>query len=248
MRPNTNPRRISVINLKGGTGKSSLSMNLAHLLAIQSYSVVLIDCDMQGNSSSLLSKREPPTLTNYLRGEASFASILRPARDRLTIIPSDGDLNTAATYITSRRHAYYTLRDAVLQLRCDFVIFDHAPSYSSVTEAALLASNEILVPCELAPFAIEALFQMYRKLEETLRDHKLINSGIVPFNVDYRYLMTWRYLKELEQKFGTLITPIIRSDATISRAQSVRQTIWEYDDKSRAARDFVKLAEYLLAK
>jgi len=89
---------------------------------------------------------------------------------------------------------------------------------------------------------------MFHKLEETLRDHRLINSGIVPFNVDYRYLMTWRYLKELEQKFGTLMAPVIRSDSTISRAQSVQQTVWEYDARSRAARDFVKLAEYLLAQ
>lgn len=141
MRQNIISRRISVINLKGGTGKSSLSMNLAHLLALRGYSVVLIDCDMQGNSSSLLPRWEPPTLTHFLRGEAPFPAIIRPARDRLAIIPSDRDLNTAATYIASRRHAYYTLRDAVQRLRCDFVIYDHAPSNSPVTEAALLASS-----------------------------------------------------------------------------------------------------------
>src|SRR6266567_1775560 len=243
MRQNITSRRISVINLKGGTGKSSLSMNLAHLLALRGYSVVLIDCDMQGNSSSLLPRWEPPTLTHFLRGEAPFSAIIRLARDRLAIIPSDRDLNTAATYIASR-----TLRDAMQQLRCDFVIFDHAPSYSPVTEAALLASSEILIPCELAPFAVQALFQMFGKLEDTLQDHRLVNSGIVPFNVDYRYLMTWRYLKELEQKFGPLIAPIVRSDSSISRAQSVRQTVWEYDARSRAAKDFAKLAEYLLAQ
>jgi chromosome partitioning protein len=248
MRQMSMPRRISVINLKGGTGKSSLSMNLAHLLALQGYSVVLIDCDMQGNSSSLLSRWEPPTLIHFLRGEAPFPALIRPARDRLAIIPSDRDLNTAATYIASRRHAYYTLRDAVQRLHCDFVIYDHAPSYSPVTEAALLASSEILIPCELAPFSVQAVFAMFGKLEDTLQDHRLVNSGIVPYNVDYRYLMTWKYLKELEQKFGALIAPLVRSDATISRAQSVRQTVWEYDARSRAAKDFAKLAGYLLAR
>jgi chromosome partitioning protein len=248
MRQNITSRHISVINLKGGTGKSSLSMNLAHLLALRGYSVVLVDCDLQGNSSSLLSQWAPPTLTHFLRGEAPFPSIIKPARDRLAIIPSDRDLNTAAIYIASRRHAYYTLRDAVQQLRCDFVIYDHAPSYSPVTEAALLASGEILIPCELAPFSVQAVFSMYRKLADALQDHRLINSGIVPYNVDYCYLMTWKYLKELEQKFGALIAPLIRSDATVSRAQSVRQTVWEYDARSRAAKDFAKLADYLLAR
>jgi cellulose biosynthesis protein BcsQ len=52
----------------------------------------------------------------------------------------------------------------------------------------------------------------------------------------------------LEQKFGALISPLVRSDATVSRAQAVRQTVWEYDARSRAAKDFAKLAEYLLAR
>ena len=75
------------------------------------------------------------------------------------MIPSDRDLNVAAAYIHARRNAYYTLRNTVWQVRgCDFVLFDHAPGYTPVTEAALLASREILIPCELEPFAVQGLF------------------------------------------------------------------------------------------
>ncbi len=203
------PQHISIINLKGGTGSSSLSTNLAHLLALQSYTVVLIECDMQGNSSSLLSRRESPTLTHFLQGEVQSSSVIKSSPDRLGIILSDSDPDTAATYIAGRRHSSLYPKSAVQRLRCDFVIFDHAPSYSAVTEAALLVSSEILIPCELAPFAIQALFQVFCKLDETLRNDKLVNSRIVPFYIDYRYLITRWFLSELEQKFGDIITPMI---------------------------------------
>ena len=64
-------RCISIINFKGGVGKSSLAMNLGHLL---------IDCDLQANSSSLLATYEPPTLTHFLQGQVSLDTVIRPAR------------------------------------------------------------------------------------------------------------------------------------------------------------------------
>ena len=242
-------RCISIINFKGGVGKSSLAMNLGHLLALRGYQVLLIDCDLQANSSSLLATFEPPTLTHLLQGQASLKTVVRSARKGLYVLPSDRDLNIAAAYIHARRSAYYTLRNAVRQVRgCDFVLFDHAPGYTPVTEAALLASQEILIPCELEPFAVQGLFHMFHKLDQTMSDHRLMTTGIVPWNVDRRYLMTLKYLGDLKKAFGHLITPLVRSDATIPRAQSVAQTIFEYNPKSRAAGDLTDLATYLTSQ
>ena len=242
-------RCISIINFKGGVGKSSLAMNLGHLLTLRGYQVLLIDCDLQANSSSLLATSEPPTLTHFLQGQASLNAVVRSARKGLYVIPSDRDLNIAAAYIHARRSAYYTLSNAVRQVRaCDFVLFDHAPGYTPVTEAALLASKEILVPCELEPFAVQGLFQMFHKLDQTMSDHRLTTTGIVPWNVDRRYLMTLKYLGDLKNAFGHLITPLVRSDATIPRAQSVAQTIFEYNPKCRAAGDLTDLAAFLTSQ
>jgi chromosome partitioning protein len=239
-------RCISILNFKGGVGKSSLAMNLGHLLALNGKQVLLIDCDLQANSSGLLVMCGPPTLTHFLQGHAPFDAVIRPARQGLYVIPSDGNLNIAATYIHARRSAYYTLRNAVWQVRgCDYVLFDHAPGYTPVTEAALLASREILIPCELEPFAVQGLFRMFQKLDQTLNDHRLMTTGIVPWKVDRRYLMTIKYLKDLEKVFGHLIAPLVRSDATIPRAQSVAQTIFEYNPKCRAAGDLTELAAFL---
>ena len=239
-------RCISIINFKGGVGKSSLAMNLAHLLTLQGSQVLLVDCDLQANSSSLLAASNPPTLTHFLQGQAQLSAVVRPARKGLYVIPADRDLTLAAAHIHARRSAYYVLRDAVWQVRgCDFVLFDHAPGYTPVTEAALLASKELLIPCELEPFAVQGLFHMFSKLDQTLSDHRLTTAGIVPWKVDRRYLMTLKYLSDLKKAFGPLIAPPVRSDSTIPRAQSVAQTIFEYNPRSRAARDLADLATFL---
>jgi chromosome partitioning protein len=212
-------------------------MNLAHLLTLQGSQVLLVDCDLQANSSSLLAASDPPTLTHFLQGQAPLGAVVRPARRGLYVVPADRDLTLAAAHI---------LRDAVWQVRgCDFVLFDHAPGYTPVTEAALLASREILIPCELEPFAVQGLFHMFHKLDQTLSDHRLMTAGIVPWNVDRRYLMTLKYLSDLKKAFGPLITPLVRSDATIPRSQSVAQTIFEYNPRCRAAADLADLAVYL---
>lgn len=248
-REKKNMRCISIINFKGGVGKSSLAMNLAHLLTLRGYQVLLIDCDLQANSSSLLATSEPPTLTHFLQGQAQLSAVVRPAREGLYVIPSDRDLNIAAAYIHARRSAYYTLRDAVWQVHgCDFVLFDHASGYTPVTEAALLASREILIPCELEPFAVQGLFNMFQKLEQTMSDHRLTTTGIIPWKVDRRYLMTIKYLSDLKKAFGQLVAPLVRSDATIPRAQSIAQTIFEYNPKCRAAQDIAELAEFLTSQ
>jgi chromosome partitioning protein len=243
-------RKVSILNFKGGTGKTSLATNVAHALALRGQRVLLVDCDLQANSSSLLQERRDPTLTHVLRGEASFQDAIQPARARLDIVPSDRDLNTAASHIVATGvRAYNILKSATRSLTTyDFLFFDHSPSYSAVTETALLASEEILIPCELAPYAVTGLLEMISKLTETLQglDHEIDIQGIVPFKLDQRYAMTEMYLTSLRKRFGDLVVPSVRTDATISRAQSLSQTVFEYDPRSKAVEDFTALASLLL--
>lgn len=245
-------RKISILNFKGGTGKTSLSTNLAYALTMQGYRVLLIDCDLQANASTLLPgpERHPPTLTNVLKHEAPFLDAIRPARDQLYLIPSDSELNTAANYILANgMRAYTTLRTAVRKLTdYDFLLFDHSPSYGPITEAALLASDEMLIPCELAPYAVQGLLDMINKLTETLSglDHEVAIAGIVPFKLDLRYAMTAQYLASLKNRFGSLIIHPVRTDATVARAQSLNQTVFEYDPRCKVAEDFESLAQILI--
>jgi len=224
--------------------------NLAYALTQQGQRVLLVDCDLQANASSLLPEKRDPTLTHVLKGEASFPDAIQSARDNLDILPADNRLNTAANHIVATGiQAYNTLRRATRNLEgYDFLLFDHSPNYTSITETALLASSEMLIPCELAPYAVSGLINMITKLTETLGDldHEVDITGIVPFKLDHRYSMTEIYLASLQKRFSELIIHPVRTDSTIARAQSLSQVVFEYDSKSRAAEDFTALAQLLL--
>ena len=76
-------KRISILNFKGGVGKTSISTNSAHKLALLGYKVLLIDCDIQANASDLIPRqdRKTATLTHVLKGEATFEDAIQKARD-----------------------------------------------------------------------------------------------------------------------------------------------------------------------
>jgi len=242
-------RRISILNFKGGTGKSSLAENLSYALALRSKHVLVVDCDRQHNSSTTLLATAPesPTLTHVLKKEADISKAIRQARERLDVIPADTDLDTASSYLLIHHQAFKLLSKATHQLKYDYIIYDHAGAYTPVMEAALLASDEMLIPCELEAYAVQGLFSMFQKLQETLEEHEIKNSGIIPYAVDMRYAITSQYLEELREEFGDLILPMIRTDGNITLAQSHQQTIFEYEAeqkiRSRAADDFRVLAE-----
>jgi chromosome partitioning protein len=244
----------SILNFKGGTGKSSLAENLSYALALAGKHVLVIDADRQGNSSlTLLGERTSPTLTQVLKGEVPLTSAIKQARDRLAVVPSDGDLDTASAYIISHRAAYYVLRRALRPLDTfDVVLVDHAGASTPVMEAALLASDALLIPCELERYSVQGLFSMFDKLRETLADHELANRGIIPYNVDLRYAMARQYLKELHETFGDLVITPVRTDAFVPKAQSLQLTVFEYEQeyrvKSRAAEDYKALAGVLIAE
>ena len=233
-------RTISVLNFKGGVGKTSTATNVAHALAMRGVPVLVIDCCLQANTSSLLPQVEGPTLTAVLRGQAPLVAAIRQARENLWIVPADLQLDKAGNHIVAEgRRGYYRLRGEGNALTdFAFVLFDHAPTFSAVSEAGLLASEEMLVPVELAAFPVEGLLGMFTKLGDDLLDHTLTMVGVVPVKLNRGHKMHRDYLRDLNETFGAKVLRPIRTDTTVEHAQAYHQTVVEYDAKSKAARDF----------
>lgn len=243
-------RIISIIQFKGGTGKSSLTENLSYALALYGKNVLVIDADGKPNASTTLLKGQAtPTLTSVIKGEVPLVDAMRQARQGLWVVPGDTGLDSASNYLRDHFSAYYTLGKAIQALPgFDYVLIDHAGAYTPVMVACLLASTEMLIPCELESYAVQGLYSMFDKLQDTLSTHALRNAGIIPYNFDLRYSMAPLYLKLLRDTFGDLITAVIRTDATVPRAQSMKQTVFEYDPHSKVAEDFRTLAEDLITE
>jgi chromosome partitioning protein len=251
------PRKISDLNFKGGIGKTSLAINLADVFARHGKNVVLIDGDRQRNASTLIPgyKQDedfPTTLKQVIMGECSLIDALYEARPGLYVCPAHRSLEQAAKHLvisgtrTKKQVAYQ-----VSQLEgVDIVLFDHAPSYGPITDALLLASDEMLIPVELEAFSMEGLLDMIGKLTESLEDleHSVAIAGIVPSNIDFTKSMTTVYLDSLRQTFAGRVFPSIRTDAQISRSQSMHQTVWEYNRHSKGAEDYLAVAQMLIGE
>lgn len=270
---------ISIVNFKGGTGKSSLCENLGYVFSLQEKSVLVIDGDRQRNSTATLlgGSYSKPTIKEIIEQTAELEDAITQAhyrdlvfedpqnenndtyedriRQNLSVIASHPDLEKASVYLSANRKAFYTIRYALTSLKeqPDIVLIDHAGAYTPVMEALLLASDGVLIPCELEPYCVRGMFDMYEKLKGELPDHKLANYGIVPYAINRSKVMTTQYLEELEEAFGDLIIQSICTDANIPKAQSCFETIFEYKPRpsmktfeSNSQSDFLKLAKQVL--
>jgi chromosome partitioning protein len=246
-------KRISILNFKGGVGKTSISTNAAHKLALMGNKVLLVDCDIQANASNLIAQkdRKATTLTHVLKGEATFEEAIQQARKNLFLIAADSNLDKAANHIViSGIKGYKLLRNVTKNLTgYDYVIFDHSPFYTAISESALWASDEMIIPTVLEPFSVEGILKTIAKLSETLSEleHEVNITGIVPTKVDKRFAMSDSYYKSLVNTFKERVIHGIRTDETIKKAQSLGQTVFEYDKSSKAAEDFSQLTEIILA-
>jgi chromosome partitioning protein len=244
-------RRISVLNFKGGTGKSSTAQNLGHALARTGATVFVVDGDRQSNTTTtLLGKRVSPSLQDVLTSKVALTEAIYEARPHLYVIPSEGDLDHVATYLKDHHRAYQTLRSSLIELdgQVDFVLFDQASMFTPVMDALLAASDEMIIPCELEPYAVQGLFDMFNKLKREL-GQELKNSGIIPYNTDMSKKMTGAYMQELLDTFDGFVVDPVRTDTAVPYAQSQGLTVFEYAErqkiKSRAAEDFARLARDL---
>jgi len=269
---------ISVVNFKGGTGKSSLCENLGHTLSQQGRVVLVIDGDRQRNSTTTLlgGQYTEPTIKEVIEQTASLEDVVVQAhysdlisedpnennnvyenkvRQNLFIVPSHKDLEKASIYLSANRKAFYAVGHGLRNLKeqPNIVLIDHAGAYSPVMETLLLASDGVIIPCELEPYCVRGMFDMYEKLKSELPDHELANYGIIPYAINRSKAMTAQYLEELEEAFGNLVIQSVCTDANVPKAQSCFETIFEYkprpgmrDFKSPSQEDFRKLAQQVL--
>lgn len=249
-------QRISVLSFKGGTGKTTFVQNAAHALGLEGKEVLIVDACGQGDAGKMLSQIDPPTLSDVLMEKAAFNDAIRPAREHVDIVPADLRLAEANNHVMMQGPLLYdSLVEATdpanLPKPYDFILFDHAPSKSNITHVVLKATDGLIIPCMLEPFAIDGMLDMINDVTAYIKRMKLHIDllGIVPFRLDVRYKLSKPYLEALIKNYGEeAVLHAVRTDAAITQAQMYHQTIFEYDKHSNAAKDFTALARALIGE
>jgi chromosome partitioning protein len=245
-------RILCIANQKGGVGKTTTAVNLAVGLAKAAQRTLLIDLDPQCNATSGLgcqpAASHPLLLETPLRDSLqptaeAFLSLLPGSRsfvdvDRLERGPAS-DANTLRQHLDAGMGAY------------DFVLIDCPPSLGQLTQAALAASTEVLMPIQCEFFAMEGLTQMIQVIRQVMQrgPGRLEFGGILLTMYDPTLELTYEVDSEVREFFGDIVfDTVIPRDVAVSEAPSHGISVLDYSPRSRGSRAYLELCMEVLER
>jgi chromosome partitioning protein len=244
---------ITVANQKGGVGKTTTAVNLAHGLVFEGKRVLLIDLDPQGQCATILGLAPEPGAFNLLIAEQPLGQVIRSTdRENLYVVLGDRKTSTAQTVLNVQRSpisfTYNHLVTAAQQENLDYLIIDTSPSVGELQEQALWAADGVLIPCAVDYLASDGVFNIavtLKRIHEEFQWNGRI-LGILPTFYDDVTRESKATLEDLKTRFDhLLLEPIHR--ATILRECAVEgKTIFELSPRSRAAEQYGALVQYVL--
>lgn len=248
-------RVISVVNQKGGVGKTTTAVNLAAALGLEGKKVLLIDFDSQGNSTSGLGvSKKQLKISSYdlLTGEGSIKSaILETNFKNLHLIGAKVELAAAEIELVEVKGREFLLKKSVDLVKgdYDFVFIDCPPSLGILTLNALTASDSILIPLQCEYYALEGLSQLMFTVRQVRRlyNGNLEIEGVLLTMFDGRLKLTMQIVSELKQYFANKIyKAVIPKNVRLSEAPSFGEPVSYYDRRSKGALTYQNLAQEML--
>ncbi len=244
---------LAVSNRKGGTGKTTVSVNVAAELSANGCRVLLIDMDTQGHCAVGLGFKMSKDMTTihslFRNSETSLEAAIHPTHfDRLSLMPAD-PLFEHGEGLRDETILKTILAKPEIVNRFDAVILDTPPSHDILLLNALIAANWLMVPYVPHPLSFEGVRQLTRVLLKIISgsNKSLKVLGFLPVMVSDHIRVHRKVKHNISQQFGSSkILPGIRSDISLAESFAHGKPIHYYAPKSRAAEDFAQLSNYLL--
>ncbi|QTA88027.1 ParA family protein [Desulfonema magnum] len=245
-------RFIIFANRKGGCGKTTTAVNVAHALAKKEKKILLVDVDPQAHASLSVGNApgiQYPTIFHLLRGEVSLKhAIVRTHLDGVSLIPSSRDLIAFETEFSSQKRSEMLLSEKLTGDIGDFdyLIFDPPPTAGLLTISALAAAQEVYIPMQMHFLNLEGLAEMVRLVYDVNAawNPNLRMEGIIPTFFNKTTRIAKEIADDIIRHFGKdRLFPGIRMNISLSEAPGHGKSIFEYAPGSTGASDYMKLAD-----
>ena len=251
---------ISVINQKGGVGKTTTVINLAAGLSMQGKKILVIDLDPQGNATTGLglsnTENSEDTIYSVLNGNKKLHDVIQKTKfENLDLIASNVDLSGLEVETAGDSRRAFILKDELSAYLNDsgwsynYILIDCPPSLSLLTIMALVASNSLLVPLQTEFFALEGITQLMKTIE---RIKKNLNSelsirGILLTMFDKRNKLSGEVEKEARDYFKDKVyTTVVPRNVRLSEAPSHGVPVLIYDKSCPGSKSYFSLTDEFL--
>jgi chromosome partitioning protein len=245
-------KSIAILNHKGGTGKTTSSINIGAGLAKKGKRVLLVDIDPQANLTEGLGVRDPKiSIYDSIRDSKKLPII--NIRENLDLVPSSMDLLGAELEIVSKigREKIITKLLKPVKNQYDYIILDCPPALGLLTINAIVASDTILLPLEAEYFAYKGIDRLIGVIEQ-VQEHfneDLTIGGVFVTKCNSQRTLTQTIINSITEHFGSKVFDArIRVNVSLSEAQLQGQSVFEYAPDSNGAKDYEKLVDEILAK
>jgi chromosome partitioning protein len=249
-------RVISVVNQKGGTGKTTSVINISACLAHMGYKTLIADMEPQANAT-LYMGIDPLSLDismydALLKEEVSLNDIILAARIKnLHIAPAQVSLAKTDINLADRPDKQYRLKEKLsdTRQRYDYILIDCPPSLSLLPINALTASDELIIPLQPNYLSLEGLKQLKSSLDRIKEqlNPSLKILGMLFTMVDMRPKMAKHSMDLTREHFGNKVfDSIIRVSSKFNEAPISGQSIFEYAPKSKGAVDYKGVTEEII--
>lgn len=248
---------ISVVNQKGGVGKTTTVINLAACLNKLKYKVLIVDMDPQGNASSgcgIEKNRVSNTIYDFLIGKIEIKEgIYITPIEKFDIIPANMNLAGADVEIASQMKREFLLNRGLEQIKenYDFILIDCPPAVNLLTINSLTASNSVIIPMQCEYYALEGISQLMQtiKLIRDKTNKNLFLEGILFTMHDSRTNLSKQVIEEVEKHFSDLVyeTKISRS-VRLSEAPSYGVSCITYAPTSKSTKQYMDFTKEFLER
>ena len=249
---------ISVVNQKGGVGKTTTVINISAVFAVLNKKVLIIDFDPQSNASSGLNiglnDRNNRNVYSVLLNENSVEnSIFKTQVPNLDILPCTVDLAEAEIGLANLNNREYVLKNSIKTIinKYDYIFIDCPPSLSLLTINALVASTTILIPLQCEFFALEGLSYLLdtaERIKDNFND-KLNINGIVLTMYDRRNRLTEQVEQDVRNCFGEMVyKTVIPRNVKLSESSSHGVPAIVYDQHCAGSIAYMNLAKEIIKR
>ena len=245
-------RVISVLNQKGGVGKTTLTTNLSHGLAIKGFNVLAVDLDPQAQltaSLGILSDRDK-VLEKSLLDDVSLSSVTLPARENLNIVPSSHGLSALEKLSSNGASSGFLLKNKLDHEieKYDFILIDCPPSSGLLVLNAILSSKEIITPMTGDYLGLQGLAYLMRTMK---RFEKILEKELSQWVVLSRFQTRRRLSQEVKNRLkeyfpDKILKTDISESVLLAECPGFGKTVFEYRPTSKSADEYRSLVDDFL--